>query len=326
MKRILVTGGAGYIGSHACKALAAAGYEPVTFDDLSVGHRWAVQWGPLEVGDLSEPGRIRDVLDSCRPDAVMHFAASAYVGESMTNPGKYFRNNIANTINLLDAMVATGVRRLIVSSSCATFGMPSAIPVADDAPQSPINVYGESKLGMERIVRWYGELKGIEYILLRYFNAAGADAAGDIGECHDPEPHIIPIILQAAAGQRDGVTLFGTDYPTADGTCVRDYVHVTDLARAHLLALAALSSRGGTHCYNLGAGEGTSILQAIRMVEDVSGRPVKILHESRRAGDPPVLVASSAKAARELGWVPTHSNLRTIIETAWAWQAQPHRL
>ncbi len=325
MKRILVTGGAGYIGSHACKALAAAGYEPVTFDNLSVGHRWAVQWGPLKVGDLAEPTRIRDALDSCRPDAVMHFAASAYVGESMANPGKYFRNNVENTINLLDAMVATGVRHLIVSSSCATFGLPDAIPVPDDAPQSPINVYGESKLGMERIVRWYGELKGIEYVLLRYFNAAGADPDGDTGECHDPEPHLIPIILQAAAGQRDSVTLFGSDYPTADGTCVRDYVHVADLARAHVLALLALSSHGGAHCYNLGAGAGTSIMQAIRMVEDVSGRSVKVLREPRRAGDPPVLVASSAKAARELGWIPSHSDLRRIIETAWAWQTRSPR-
>jgi len=320
MTRILVTGGAGYIGSHVCKALAGAGYEPVSFDNLSVGHRWAVRWGPLACGDLADPARIGEVLAAYRPAAVMHFAASAYVGESMADPGKYYRNNVANTANLLDAMVAHGIDRLIVSSSCATFGIPSAVPVTDDAPQSPINVYGESKLCMERMVRWYAELKGLQYVLLRYFNAAGADLDGDTGESHDPEPHIIPIILQAAAGRRAGVTLFGTDYPTADGTCVRDYVHVADLAQAHLLALATLLARGGCHRLNLGSGAGVSILQLIRMVEEVTGRTVPLCCQSRRAGDPAVLIAAAAKAGKELGWAPAHSDLRTIVETAWAWE------
>lgn len=320
MERILVTGGAGYIGSHVCKALAAAGYEPVSYDNLSVGHRWAVRWGPLEVGDLGDAERLGAVLAAYRPAAVMHFAASAYVGESMADPGKYFRNNVANTITLLEAMAATGVTRLIASSSCATFGVPAVLPIDEDTPQVPINVYGESKACMERLIAWYARLKGLEYVVLRYFNAAGADPDGETGECHDPEPHILPILLQVAAGRREAVTLFGDDYPTPDGTCVRDYVHVADLATAHTAALALLRREGGTRSLNLGAERGTSLLELVRMVEAVTGRAVPLRREARRPGDPPILVAASAKAAEALGWRPRYSDLRTIVETAWAWE------
>jgi UDP-arabinose 4-epimerase len=294
----------------------------VAYDNLSVGHEWAVRWGPLEVGDLADGIRLRQVLETHQPEAVLHFAASAYVGESMADPGKYFRNNLANTITLVDAMLDAGITRLVVSSSCASFGVPDALPVTDDAPQSPINVYGESKRLMERVLHWYAQLKGLHCVVLRYFNAAGADPDGEIGEVHDPEPHIIPILLQAAAGRRAAVKLFGTDYPTPDGTCVRDYVHVTDLAAAHLAALGRVRADGGFRSFNLGAGEGTSIRQLVAMVESVTGHRVPIVEEPRRAGDPPVLVAANERAVRELGWRPHHSDLRTIIESAWAWETR----
>jgi UDP-glucose-4-epimerase GalE len=232
---------------------------------------------------------------------------------------------VAHTVDLLEAMLDAGVNRLVVSSSCATFGIPAVVPIPDDAPQAPINPYGESKRLMERIVHWYGQLKGLRAVILRYFNAAGADPEGEIGESHDPEPHIIPILLQAAAGRRGPVRLFGTDYPNPDGTCVRDYVHVTDLAAAHLAALDRLRAEGACESFNLGAGEGTSLRQLISMVEAVTGRRVPVVEEQRRAGDPPVLVAASARAARELGWTPRHSDLRTIIETAWAWEKRGGR-
>lgn len=319
MDYILVTGGAGYVGSHVCKALAAAGHRPVVYDDLSVGHEALVKWGPLEIGSLENVEHLEEVLRRYRPSVVMHFAASAYVGESMSNPGKYFRNNVANTVNLVEAMLAAGVTKLIASSSCSTYGVPTHIPIADGFPQNPINVYGESKLAMEKILRWYTQLRGLHCVLLRYFNAAGADPSTDTGEWHDPEPHIIPLIIDVAAGRRSSIGLFGTDYETPDGTCVRDYIHVTDLASAHVAGLARVHADGAYESYNLGAGEGRSIRELIKMVEAVSGAPVMVVEEPRRPGDPPVLVADSKAAERHLSWHPVHSDLRHIIETAWAW-------
>ena len=316
---VLVTGGAGYIGSHACKALAAAGYRPVAFDNLVYGHRWAVRWGPLVEGDLADPALLRRVMKEHAIDAVMHFAAYAYVGESMDDPGKYFRNNVANTVNLLDAMVASGVDSLVFSSTCATYGVPEQVPIGEDHPQRPINPYGESKLFIERALHWYREAHGIRAFALRYFNAAGADPDGEIGEDHDPETHLIPLVIQAALGQRPGVKVFGTDYDTPDGSAVRDYIHVTDLAEAHVQALARLRDGDGGGFLNLGTGTGQSVKEVLAAVSRVSGLPVPAEEAPRRPGDPPMLVAAPGAAAQRLGWQPRHSDLDTIVETALRW-------
>jgi UDP-arabinose 4-epimerase len=316
---VLVTGGAGYIGSHACKALSAAGYTPVTLDNLVYGHEWAVKWGPFVEGDLADQALLRKTLHDYEIDAVMHFAAYAYVGESMEDPGKYFRNNVTNTINLLDAMVETGVGRIVFSSTCATYGVPSEVPIGEDHPQQPINPYGESKLFIERALRWYGEAHGVRAYALRYFNAAGADPDGEIGEDHDPETHLIPLVIQAALGQRDNVKIFGTDYETPDGSAVRDYIHVTDLAEAHVLAIARLLEGGDSRYLNLGTGTGHSVKNVVSAVERISGLPVNAIEAPRRAGDPPMLVAKPGAAAEVLGWTPRHSDLESIVATALRW-------
>jgi UDP-glucose-4-epimerase GalE len=319
---VLVTGGAGYIGSHACKALAESGHRPITLDNLVYGHRWAVQWGPMIEGDLADGALLRKVLRDYRIDAVMHFAAFAYVGESMQDPGKYFRNNVANTISLLDAMVETGVRDIVFSSTCATYGVPESMPIAEDHPQHPVNPYGESKLFIERALGWYGAAHGLRSASLRYFNAAGADPDGEIGEDHDPETHLVPLVIQAALGRRTQVEIFGTDYPTEDGSAVRDYIHVTDLAAAHVSAIQRLAAGAESFALNLGTGQGYSVKEVIAMVEKVSGRSVNARASGRRPGDPPMLIAKPGLAAELLGWTPRYSDLEMIVTTALRWHEQ----
>ena len=313
---ILVTGGAGYIGSICVEQLLDAGHTVTVFDNLTEGHRAAVDpRARLIVGDLQNRPDIEQAMDTARPDAVMHFAAHALVGESMTNPSKYFRNNVGAGINLLDAMVASGVRRLVFSSTCATFGIPDRVPIDETLPQAPINPYGESKLLFEKILRWYDEIHQLRYVALRYFNAAGASVR--FGEDHRIETHLIPNVLKVALGQRESVSIFGTDYETPDGTCIRDYIHILDLAQAHMLALGAPASAR----YNLGTGGGTSVREIIACCERVSGKLIAVRQEPRRAGDPARLIAGSDKIQRELGWKPRYQNIDAIIESAWAWHA-----
>ncbi len=318
-RNILVTGGAGYIGSHVCKALAGSGLTPVVFDNLVAGHQRAVQWGPFIKGDLADRPLLTDVLNEYRIAAVVHCAAFAYVGESMEDPGRYFRNNCCNTINLLDAMKDAGVGQLIFSSSCATYGEPLALPITETHPQQPINPYGESKLFVEKILHWYGRAHGLRYYVLRYFNAAGADPEGEIGEDHDPETHLIPLVIQTALGQRRNLKIFGSDYPTPDGTAIRDYIHVTDLAEAHVLAVKQLLAGGTSQCMNLGTGTGASVRQIVDAVERISGRPVSVEETPRREGDPAKLIASADQAADILGWKPRYSDLDTLVSTALNW-------
>ena len=325
-RRVLVTGGAGYIGSHTCKALAAAGHVPVTLDNLSTGHRDAVRWGPLVEGELGERDFVEHTLREQRITAVVHFAASAYVGESMADPAKYFRNNVVHTLALLDAMHAAGVRHLVFSSTCATYGVPQQVPIPEDHPQQPVNPYGESKLFVERALHWHGVCHGLSALALRYFNAAGADPAGEIGEVHEPETHLIPLAIQAALGQRGPLHVMGTDYDTPDGTAVRDYIHVSDLADAHVRALAHLLGGGAGGALNLGTGRGHSVREVIAAVARESGREVPFVDAPRRAGDPPALVAAPGRAAEVLGWRPEHSSLATIVRTALRWYAaHPHQ-
>ena len=319
---VLVTGGAGYIGSHACKALALGGYEPVAFDNLSNGHPWAAKWGPLIEGDLADADLLLEVIRSHRIDAVLHFAASAYVGESMAQPAKYFRNNVANTLNLLEAMRAAGVPRMVFSSTCATYGIPESIPISEHHPQHPVNPYGESKLMVERMLAWMGRAHGLQWMALRYFNAAGADPDGEIGEDHRPETHLIPLAIETALGRRPELSIFGTDYPTPDGTAVRDYIHVSDLAQAHVRALQHLDAGGSSIALNLGTGTGYSVREVIAAVESAGGLPVAVRAAPRRAGDPPTLLAAAQHARELLGWAPSHSNLREIVDTAWQWHRQ----
>jgi UDP-glucose-4-epimerase GalE len=321
----LVTGGAGYIGSHTAKALAAAGHQPVVLDNMSYGHEWAVKWGPFERGDLSDVEFLKRVLEKHRVEATVHFAASAYVGESMTNPRRYFRNNTVNTINLLDAMIDHGVTRIVFSSTCATYGIPTRVPIDESHPQQPVNPYGQSKVFVERILHWYDVAYALRSVSLRYFNAAGADPDGEIGEDHDPETHLIPLVIGAARGTRPPVGVFGTDYPTPDGTAVRDYIHVADLADAHVRALDYLASGGATTAINLGTGRGHSVREVIDTVERVGGRPVPFTNSPRRAGDPPELVADAAKAREVLGWTPRYPGLSTIVEHAWRWHEEHER-
>ncbi len=319
--RVLVTGGAGFIGSHAAKALARAGFEPVVFDNLSTGHRWAVRWGPLVVGDLTSPARVEAALKEHAVEAVIHFAAHAYVGESMADPRKYYRTNVAGSLNLLDAMLDAGIKQIVFSSTSASYGVPEVVPIPEDHPQRPINPYGETKVAVEHALRWYGEAYGLSWTALRYFNAAGADPEGEIGADHDPETRLIPLVIKAALGQRSYVEIYGTDYPTPDGTAVRDYVHVSDLADAHVRALEYLLDGGESAALNLGTGRGYSVREVVRMVEKVGGRPVPVRETGRRPGDPPVLVADPAKAGRVLGWRPRYADLETIVATAWRWYA-----
>ena len=316
---VLVTGGAGYVGAHGCKALAEAGYLPVVYDNLVYGHEEAVRWGPFERGDIADRERLDAVLAAHRPIAVMHFAAFAYVGESVTDPGKYYRNNVGGTLALMEAMVANGVDKMVFSSTCATYGEPSTVPITEDEPQQPINPYGKSKLVVEQMLADFEVAHGLRSVPLRYFNAAGASPDGEIGERHDPETHLIPLALDAAAGKGPALTVFGEDYPTADGTCIRDYIHVGDLADAHVRALDYLAGGGATRAFNLGTGSGVSVRQILDAVERVTGRPVPHQIGPRRPGDPPALVADPSRARLELGWQPRLSDIDTIIATAWAW-------
>jgi UDP-arabinose 4-epimerase len=319
MKTILVTGGAGYIGSQVCKALAAAGYLPVTFDNLQYGHRWAVRWGPLVEADILDRAALDRAFDQFKPMAVMHFAAFASVGESVIDPGKYYRNNVAGSLNLLEAMRDRQVRLLVFSSTCATYGMPHASPISEDHPQQPVNPYGASKQMVERIMRDFGSAYGMRSMVLRYFNAAGADPSAEIGEAHDPETHLVPLALDVATGVSPDITIFGDQYPTRDGTCIRDYIHVCDLAQAHLLALRALESGHAGTAYNLGNGRGFTVKEVIDTVREVTQRTIAVRVGSARAGDPPCLVGNPKRIQDELGWRPQYPDLPTIIDSAWRW-------
>jgi len=323
-KAVLVTGGAGYIGSHAAKALARAGYVPVVLDNLVRGHRTAVRWGALVEGDVGDHALVVETLRRFDIAAVMHFAAFAYVGESMTRPERYFRNNVVSSLALLDAMRETGVRRIVFSSTCATYGLPESVPIREDMAQRPVNPYGESKLAVERMLHWEGLAHGLQHVSLRYFNAAGADAEGEIGEWHDPETHLIPLVLDAALGRRPEIEIFGTDYPTPDGSAIRDYIHVSDLAEAHVLALGHLERGGASLALNLATGQGHSVREVIAAAERVTGRRVPRREAARRPGDPPALVADATRARTVLGWTPRQSDLDTILATAWAWHQRCH--
>jgi len=319
MARILITGGAGYVGSHCSKALAAAGHECVVFDNLLFGHREFARWGPLIEGDIRDASALDAVFSTYRFDAVMHLAALAYVGESVTAPGRYYDVNINGTRTLLDAMVRVGVRSIIFSSSCAIYGEPEGMPITEHTVPNPINPYGFSKLVCEHMMDDFDLAHGLKSARLRYFNAAGADPTAEIGEDHDPETHLIPLVLDAASGKRPNVTVYGTDYPTPDGTAVRDYIHVDDLARAHVLALQHLLNKGDTIAVNLGTGHGASVRQVIDTARRMTGREIVVRDASRRAGDPPVLVADAKKASEVLGWAAQYSDLAAIITDAWRW-------
>lgn len=320
MNSILVTGGAGFIGSHTCKVLRRAGFTPVTYDNLSRGNPEAVKWGPLEVGDLADRGRLTEVVARHRPAAVVHFAALAYVGESEENPAAYYANNVGGTAVLLQIMQEAGLRHIVFSSTCAIYGAPAAIPIAEHCPETPINPYGATKMVCERMLRESAAAFPLTFMALRYFNAAGADPDGDIGECHLPETHAIPLILDAVGGSGNGFTIFGDDYPTADGTCIRDYVHVSDLADAHVAALRALLEGSDSAALNLGTGRGWSVREVVDRVRRVTNRELKVSVGPRRPGDPPALVADASRAQRQLGWRPKHSDLETMVAHAWAWR------
>ena len=316
---VLVTGGAGYIGSHACKALSAAGYSPVVVDNLAFGHTWAVKWGPMEVGDLLDADFLDRVVRRYEPVAAMHFAAFAYVGESVDDPRKYYRNNVGGSLRLLETLLDHGVHHVVFSSSCTTYGNPERLPIGESHPQSPISPYGASKLMVERMLQDFGAAYGSRHVTLRYFNAAGADPDCEIGEAHDPETHLIPLIIETALGRRPHVQVFGTDYPTPDGTAIRDYVHVTDLADAHVKALEHLLSGGESVSLNLGTGRGYSVDEVIGAVERLIGRDVPVKRVDRRPGDPPALVADATRARAVLQWSPMHSDLSEITRSALRW-------
>jgi UDP-glucose-4-epimerase GalE len=318
--RVLVTGGAGYVGSHALVALREAGHEPTVFDNLSEGHAAAVGPSLLIRGDLADEEQVGAALDQSRAEAVMHFAASAYVGESVEQPEHYYFNNVVNTLRLLRAMRRADVERFIFSGSCTVYGVPDEVPISEDQPIRAISPYGRTKAAVEGILADYAEAYGLRYASLRYFNAAGAAPDGSIGEDHDPETHLIPLVIHAALGKRDQISIFGTDYPTPDGTCIRDYVHVLDLAAAHVMAMEALDERP-VMVYNLSTGEGHSVREVIEVVRQVTGREFAVEEAPRRPGDPPALVGSPEKIGEELGWEPQMPSLERIVETAWAWHS-----
>jgi UDP-glucose 4-epimerase len=320
---VLVCGGAGYIGSHMCRYLTAHGHAVTVLDNLSTGHAEAVRWGPLVQVDLMDRAALDAVFAATRYDAVMHFCARSLVGESMALPYAYYANNVAGTLNLLDAMRVAGVDRLVFSSTAAVFGNPEAERIDESHPRVPINPYGASKLMVERILADAAAAHGLRSVALRYFNAAGAADDGSIGESHEPETHLIPNVLRAALADDGCVRVFGDDYPTRDGTCIRDYVHVDDLAQAHLLAIAYMDANPGAHAFNLGNGEGFSVREVLAAAEAVAGRRIRHVVEPRRAGDPPMLVAASGRARNELGWEPRHARLETILESAWRWHRAP---
>lgn len=319
MTNILVVGGAGYIGSHMCKYLAKNGYQPIVLDNLVYGHREAVKWGPFFEGSMTDSKLVNHIFSKYKIEAVMHFAAFCYVGESVIDPVKYYRNNVAATIALLEKMVEKNISNFIFSSTCATYGEPVEIPISEQHPQNPINPYGKSKLMVEHILDDFYKAYGLQYVSLRYFNAAGADPDGELGEDHKPETHLIPLVLQTALGQRGSIDIFGDDYPTSDGTCIRDYIHINDLAQAHFLALERILNYLPGGQYNLGTGNGYSVKQLIDLASKITGKSIAANITERRPGDPAVLISSSNKAIKELGWNPQFSDLNTIIETAWNW-------
>ncbi len=323
---VLVVGGAGYIGSHCVRQLIAAGHRPVVIDNLVYGHRKAVAPEiPLHEVNLGDEAAVGRILRDEKIDIVMHFAAYCYVGESVTDPLKYYFNNVSATLHLLNAMLAANVKKFVFSSTCATFGVPATLPIHETLPQAPINPYGQTKLDVENLLKALAHANGLSFAAFRYFNAAGASEDGAIGEDHDPETHLIPVAIDVALGKRPHLQLFGTDYPTPDGTCLRDYVHVDDLSRAHIAVFDRLATPGAQLFYNLGTGRPTSNREVIRAVEKVLGKPVKVLESPRRPGDPPALYADSAKAQRELGWQVKFGDIESIVATAWKWhQAHPH--
>lgn len=325
---ILVTGGAGYIGSHAVLALKRAGYEVIVLDNLVYGHRDLVEQVlqvELIVGDINDRPLLDKLFSERKIDAVMHFSAYAYVGESVTDPAKYYRNNVIGTVTLLEAMIAASIKKFVFSSTCATYGVPHTVPIAEDHSQNPINPYGATKLMVERILQDFAPAYDLKSVSFRYFNAAGADPTGLLGEDHNPETHLIPLVLMAALGKRDSISIFGTDYPTDDGTCIRDYIHVTDLAEAHILGLEYLLKGGDSAIFNLGNGNGFSVKQVIDTARQVTGREIKVQLSDRRPGDPPVLVGSSDKARNILGWEPKYPALEEILTHAWQWHQQRHK-
>ncbi|RVT83397.1 UDP-glucose 4-epimerase GalE [Rhodobacteraceae bacterium CCMM004] len=319
MKTILVTGGAGYIGSHACKALARAGYVPVTFDNLTTGWADAVKFGPLETGDLTDRARLDAVFAEHRPDAVMHFAAYSDVGESMRDPGKYWRNNVVGSLTLFEAAIAAGCLDIVFSSTCATYGEQDGVVLDEDCAQEPINAYGASKRAIEDMLGNFADSHGLRHVIFRYFNVAGADPDGEVGEFHRPETHLIPLMLDAIDGRRDALTVYGTDYDTPDGTCIRDYVHVMDLVDAHVKGLEWLAAGKGNRVFNLGTGSGFSVREVVRHSASVTNREVPVTDGPRRPGDATALVSGSTRAEAELGWSPRRSTLETMIADAWRW-------
>lgn len=316
---ILIVGGAGYIGSHVNKELNKRGYETVVYDNLIYGHREAVKWGKFEYGDLNDMNRLEQVFQTYDIEAVFHFAAFAYVGESVEKPSKYYHNNVAATLNLLDVMVRHDVKYFVFSSTCATYGQPDTMPITEDMRQNPINPYGASKLMVERILEDYEKAYGLHSVCLRYFNAAGDDPDCEIGEMHSPETHIIPLVLDAAIGKRDSIHVFGTDYNTPDGSCVRDYIHVLDLADAHIRALDYMKKNNVSNRFNLGTSNGISVLEIIETAKEVTGRDIKVVLDDRRAGDPAELIGGNQKAKEVLGWEPKYSDIKTVLHTAWKW-------
>ncbi|BAZ70323.1 UDP-glucose 4-epimerase [Fischerella sp. NIES-4106] len=327
-RTILVTGGAGYIGSHAVLALLQAGYEVIILDNLVYGHRDLVEkvlQVELVVGDTSDRPLLDKLFQSYDIAAVMHFSAYAYVGESVTNPAKYYRNNVLGTLTLLEAMLEASVNKFVFSSTCATYGVPETIPIPENHPQDPINPYGATKLMVERILSDFGNAYDFKSVIFRYFNAAGADPSGKLGEDHNPETHLIPLVLQTALGKRESISVFGTDYPTADGTCIRDYIHVTDLANAHVLGLEYLLTGGESEVFNLGNGSGFSVKEVIEAAKSITGRDLKVVECDRRPGDPPALIGSSDKARKILNWQPQYSSIEPIINHAWQWHQQRHK-
>ncbi|MCT8158517.1 UDP-glucose 4-epimerase GalE [Pseudoruegeria sp. SHC-113] len=323
-KTVLVTGGAGYIGSHACKALARAGYTPVTFDNISTGWAEAVKFGPLVQGDLLDKAAIKAAFDAHKPVAVMHFAALSQVGESMQLPGKYWRENVLGAVNLVEAAVEAGCLNFVFSSTCATYGEHDNVLLDETTPQHPINAYGGSKLAIEQILADFSASHGLNNVIFRYFNVAGADPEGEVGEFHQPETHLIPLMLDAIEGKRAALTIYGTDYPTPDGTCIRDYVHVMDLVEAHILGLKWLEEGKGNRVFNLGTGDGFSVREVVDHSNSVTNKQVPIVEGARRAGDCTKLVSGSERAEKELGWTPTRSTLETMIADAWRWHQNGH--
>lgn len=322
---ILIVGGAGYIGSHTNKMMSKSGYKTLVLDNLIYGHKEFVKWGEFIEGDIADKAKLEFVFSNYNIKAVMHFSAFAYVGESVNEPSKYYSNNVVNTLNLIDVMIAHDVKKFIFSSTCATFGEPEYIPVDEKHPQKPLSPYGHTKLMVEQILRDYEVAYGLKYIILRYFNASGADPDCEIGEDHTPETHLIPLVLDAAIGKRENISVFGTDYGTKDGTCVRDYIHINDLAKAHMLGLEWMIKNNLSNNFNLGNGEGFSVKQIIDVAKKVTGKDIAVNYTDKRDGDPAVVIGSYEKIEKYLGWKPEFNNIEDIIETAWNWHKKRYK-